>query len=92
MGVASRSHTAHPRSEVSLGCEAVIPMNSQSAPPSARVSDVDGFSWVSDEPVGDMLVLALSVTEDVVFLGDMGVHSLGDGSRILISLDEMVSW
>ena len=38
---------------------------------------------------------AVSVAEDVVFLGDMGVHSLGDGSRICMSLtadDEIVSW
>ena len=37
----------------------------------------------------------MSVTEDVVFLGDFGVHSLGDGSRIRISQaadDEVVSW
>ena len=70
-------------------------MNSQSAPPSARVSDVDGFSWISDEPVGNMPVRAVSVAEDVVFLGDMGVHSLGGGSRVRISRaedNEMVSW
>ena len=38
---------------------------------------------------------AVSVAEDFVFFGDIGVHSLGDGSRIRISLaanDEMVSW
>ena len=69
-------------------------MRSQSARPSARVFDVDGFSWVFVEPVGDMLVRALSVAKDVVFLGDMGVHSLRDESHIRISLtadEEMVS-
>ena len=35
-------------------------MNLQSAPPSARVSDVDGFSWVFVEPVGGILVRAVS--------------------------------
>ena len=37
MSVASRSHTALPTSEVSLEREAALPVNSQSAPPSARV-------------------------------------------------------
>ena len=50
-------------------------MNSQ-LQSSARVSDVDGFSRVFDEPVGDMPVRAVYVTEDVVLLCDMGVHSL----------------
>ena len=40
----------------------------------------DCFPWVSDEPA-----VAFSVVEDVVLLGDMGVHSLGDGSRVRIS-------
>ena len=31
-----------------------------------------------------MPVLAVSVAKDVLFLGDMGVHSLGEGSRIRI--------
>ena len=73
----------------------ISPMNSQSTPSSARVSDGEGFSWVSDEPVDDMLVRAVLDTEDVVFLGDMGVHSLGNRSRIRISQaadDEIVSW
>ena len=52
-------------------------MSSQSAPPSARVVNVVGFSWVIDEPVCDMLFF----TEDEAFLDDMGVHSRGDGSR-----------
>ena len=69
-----------------------MPVSSQSAPPSAPVFDVDGFSWVTDETVGDMLGRAVSVTEGVAVLG---VHSLGDGSRIRISQaadDEIVSW
>ena len=95
MGVASQSHTALPLFDLSLECEAVLPMNSQSAPPSARVADVDDFSRVSDEPVGHMSGRVVSVTEEVVFLDDMDVHPLGDGSRIRISLaahDGMVSW
>ena len=70
-------------------------VSSLSAPPSAHVFDVDGFSWVLDEPVDDMPGRAVSVTEGVVFLGDVGVHSLGDGSRIRIlqaADDEIVSW
>ena len=43
-------------------------MRSQSTP-SARVSYFDGFSWVSDEPVDDIPVRALSVAKDFVFLG-----------------------
>ena len=81
--------------EVSIKCAAVLPINSQSAPPSACVSDGDCFPWVSDEPVKDVLVRAFSVAKDVVLLGDMDVHSLGGGSRVRISLasdDEMVSW
>ena len=42
-----------------------------------------------------MLGRAVSVTEDVVFLGDRGVHSLGDGSRVRIPQaadDGIVSW
>ena len=46
-------------------------MSSQSAPPSTRVSNFDGFSWVIDEPVRDMLGRAVFVTEKDVFLGDM---------------------
>ena len=80
MSVASRSHTALQTSEVSLERQAALPVNSQSAPPSARAFDVDGLSWVIDEPVGDMRGRAVSVTEDVVFLGDVGVHSRADGS------------
>ena len=48
--------------------------------------NVDGFSWVTDEPVCDILGRA-------VFVGDMGVHSRGDGSRVRMSqVDEIVSW
>ena len=38
------------------------------------------------EPVEDRLVRALSVAKDVVFLLDLGMHSLSDGSQIRISL------
>ena len=54
-------------------------MRSQSTPSSTRVSYCDGFSWVSDEPVDDMLVTALSVAKDVVFFGGLDMHHLSDG-------------
>ena len=63
-GVAPRSHIALPPSEVSLEREAALPVNSQSAPPSARVLNVHGFSWVIDELVGGMLGRAVLVTEE----------------------------
>ena len=80
--------TDHAPSESQLECEVFSLMRSPSTPSSARVSDGDGFSWVSDEPVDDMLVRALSVAKDAVFLKDMG-------SQIRISLaanKEVVSW
>ena len=76
MGNTTRSRTACPLAEVSLVREAALPVSSQSAPPSARVSCIDGFSWVIDELVRDMLSRAVFVTEHDVFLGDMGVRSL----------------
>ena len=81
--------------EVSIKCARDLSMYSQSAPPSTSVSDGECFPLVFDELVGDPPVQALSVAKDVVFPGDMGVHSLGDGSRVRISLaadDPMVSW
>ena len=51
MGVAPRSQTVLSPSEVSLEGEAALPETSQSAPPSAHVLDVNGFSWVIDELV-----------------------------------------
>ena len=64
---------------------AVSPMKTQSAPPPACVSDGDCFPWVSDEPVKGVLVRAffLSLRMFALFC-DMGVHSLGDGSRVRI--------
>ena len=67
-------------------------MNSQSAPPSVCVSDDDCFSWVSGQPVEDVLLRAVSVAEDVLWLGDMDVHCLGDGSRVRISLAADDEW
>ena len=86
MDIAFQRHIALPLFDVTLECEAVLPMHSQSGPASARVSDGDGSSWVFGEHIGEILVQAVFVAEDVVFLGDIGVHSLGDGSRIRISL------
>ena len=82
MVVASRSRTAFPPAEVSL--EAALPVSSQSAPPSVRVSNFEVFSRVMDEPVRDMLGLAVFATEDGAFLGDRGVLSHGDGQLLEI--------
>ena len=82
--ITSRSRTAFPPAEVSLEREAALPVSSQSTPPSARVSNIDAFSWVIDEPVRDMLGRAGFVT-----------HSRADGSRVRISPvadEEIVSW
>ena len=43
-------------------------VSSESFPPSARVSNIDGFSWVIDSPVRDMLGRAVFVTENELFL------------------------
>ena len=56
MGITSRSRTPSPPVEVSLEREAALPVSSQSAPSSARVSNIHRFSWVIDEPVRDMRV------------------------------------
>ena len=93
--VKSRSRTAFPPAEASLEREVALPVSSQSTPPSARFSDIDGLSWVMDEPARDTLGRAVFATENDVFLGDMGVHSRADGSRDRISQvadDEIVSW
>ena len=95
MGVTSRSRTTFPLAEVLVEREPALPVSSQSAPPSARVFNVDGFSCVIDEPVRDMLGRAVFVTENDVFLGDVGVRSRADWSRVRISLvadDGIVSW
>ena len=70
-----------------------MPVSSQSTPPSARVSNIDGVSWVIDELVSDMLGRA--VNENDVFHGDMGVHSRADGSRVRrseVADEEVVSF
>ena len=76
--------TDHAPSETHPVCVCVVfsLMRSQSTP--ARASYCDGFSWVSDEPVDDMPVRALSVAKDVVFPGDLGMHfpSYGSQSRV----------
>ena len=95
MGVATRSRLAFPPAEVSLEREAALSVSTQSVAPFDRVFNVDGFSWVIDEPVCDILGRAVLVTEDDVFLGDRDVHSCGDGSRVRISQvadDAIVSW
>ena len=91
MGDTSRSHMTP--AEVLLERETAVPVISQSAPASVRVSNIDGFSWVFDELVRDMLGRAVFVIDDV-FLGDKGLHS-ADWSRVRISQvadDEIVSW
>ena len=69
MGVASRDCTALSPAEVSLEREAALHVSSQSAPPSARVFNVDGFSCVSYEAVSDILGRAVSATGDDVYPG-----------------------
>ena len=48
MGIISRSRTAFPPAEVSLERETALRVSSKLAPPSARVSNIDGFSQVID--------------------------------------------
>ena len=55
MGVASRSLAAFPPAAVAPEHDAALPVSCQSPPPSACVLNVDGFSWVTGEPVCDML-------------------------------------
>ena len=77
-GVASRNRTACPFTESSLEREAVLPVNSQSEPPSDRVLIVDCFSWVIDEPVSDLLRMGsrLQVANDeIVSLRERRVHA-----------------
>ena len=67
-----------------------VRLSAQSTPPSARVFNVDGFSWV----IRDILGRVVLVTEHDVFLGDVGVNSRSDGSRVRIAHvaeDEIVS-
>ena len=77
MGVASRSLTAFPSVEVSLERDGALPVSSQSAPRSARVFNVGGFSWVINEPICDVLGRAVFVTED-----DSWVTWVGDGKTM----------
>ena len=84
-GITSRSRTAFTLSEISLEREAALPVSFLSTPLFARISNVVGFSWVSDELVRGMVGRAVFVTENDVFLGEMGVHSRANGSRVRIS-------
>ena len=95
MSVATRSRPVSPPAEASLERETALPVSAQSTPASASVFNVDGFSRVNDEPIRDLLGRTVVVTEDDVFLGDMGVHSRSDGSRVRIAHfadDLVVSW
>ena len=95
MGITSRSRTAFPPVEVSLQRETALPVSSQSTPPSARVSNVDGFRGSLMNLFVTCLDEQFFVTENDVFLGAMGVHSQADGSRVRISQvadEEIVSW
>ena len=80
--------------EGSLQRETVFPVSAKSTPPYAHVFNVDGFSWVIDEPVRDILGRVVLVTEVDVFLGDMGVQSRSDGRVHIahVADDEEVSW
>ena len=94
MGITSRSGLAFPPEKASLEREAALPVSFESTPPSVRVSNIGGFSWVIDELVRDILGRAVFVTENDVFLGDMGVHSRGGGCggrTSHVAVEEMVS-
>ena len=55
MGVASWSCTTFAPAKVSLEHDAALPVGSQPAPPSARILNVDVFSWVIGDPVCGVL-------------------------------------
>ena len=95
VGNAFGSRTTFPRAGISLEHDAALAVGSQSAPPSARVLNVDGFPWVIGEPVCGELGRAVFVTECEAFLGDMGVCPREDGSRVRmlqVADGETVSW
>ena len=85
LGLLSRARgVASPPAEVLLEHDAALPVSSQSAPPSARVLNVDVFLWVIVAPVCGVLGRAVFVTEGEAFLGDVGVYCRGDGSQVRI--------
>ena len=69
LGVASRNCAALSPAELSLEREATLHVSSQSAPPSARVFNVDGCSCVSYQAFCDILGRAVFVTGDDVYPG-----------------------
>ena len=85
IGITSRSRTVFQPAEVSLERETALPVSSQCAPPSARVSNIDGFSWVIGEPVRDMLGRKFLSLRMMSFWVTWGVQSRADGSRVRIS-------
>ena len=79
LGVALLSHPLMLRSSVRL----LLPASAQPTPPSARVFPMLMVSRGSfDDPIRGIFGRAVLVTEDDVFLGDMGVHSRSGWSRI----------
>ena len=65
-----------------IGRDAALPKGSLPSPPSARALKVDGVPSVIGELVWDGPGRAVFVTEGEAFLGDIGVCSRGDGSRV----------
>ena len=94
-GCSNSGHAASPPAEASLERETASLVSPRSTPQSVRFFNVDGFSWVIDEVIRDILWRAILVTEDDVFLGDMGVHFRSDASRVRfahVADDGVVSW
>ena len=70
MGVASLVCTTFPPSGIALEHNDALLVGSQSAPPSARVLNVNGFSWVIGEPVCGVHGRSVRVTEGGALLCD----------------------
>ena len=54
---------------------------------------MDGFSWVIEKPLLDLVSRAVAVTEGGVFQGDMGVHSRKDRTQVRfghVAQDEII--
>ena len=95
MGIASWSRTTFPPAGITLDHDAALCVGSQSASPSSLVLNVDVLPWVIGELHCGEFGRAVFVTEDEVFLGDMGVYSREVGSRVRMlqgADDEIVFW
>ena len=81
MGVASRSRSALPLSEVTLEHEADLPVCFLPAPRSIRVLDFEGLRLVIDAFCCGMFGRTVFVSESVASLGCIGVHFPKNGLR-----------